>query len=44
MTSENARLEMLREHLMLMVPTVKKAENSQRIIKSDGYLPAVDDE
>jgi len=37
MTSENARLEMLKEHLSDIVPAIEKAEMQQRIIKSDGY-------
>jgi len=43
MTSENQRLEMLRDHLAEIVPTVRKAELIQRIVKSDGYLPAIED-
>jgi Lon protease-like protein len=43
MTSENARLELLREHLAMMVPTVRKAEIMQRIIRSDGYSRSIED-
>jgi len=43
LTTENLRLEMLRDHLAGIVPTVRKAELTQRIIRSDGYLPAIDD-
>ena len=37
LTSENARLEMLKDHLQEIVPAIEKAEMQQRIIKSDGY-------
>ena len=43
MTSENQRLEILRDHLAEIVPTVRKAELIQRIVQSDGYLTAVED-
>lgn len=40
--NENSRLELLRDHLADIVPTIRKAETIQRIVKSDGYLPAVE--
>ena len=43
LTSENQRLEVLRDHLAEIVPTVRKAELVQRIVKSDGYLPSIED-
>ena len=43
MTTENQRLELLRDHLAEIVPTVRKAELIQRIVKSDGYLPSIED-
>ena len=42
LTTENARLELLRDHLAAMVPTVRKAEMMQRIIRSDGYIISED--
>lgn len=42
MTSENERLEFLLDHLQEILPTVKKAELTQRIIMNDGYLPPED--
>ncbi|NQW30284.1 MAG: LON peptidase substrate-binding domain-containing protein [Ignavibacteria bacterium] len=41
MTSENQRLEVLLNHLTEIIPTVRQAETLNRIIRSDGYLPAV---
>jgi len=43
MTSENTRLEFLRDHLSMMVPTVRKAETVQRIIRSDGYSRSIEE-
>ena len=43
LTNENTRLELLRDHLTEIVPTVRRAELVQRVIKSDGYLPATED-
>ena len=42
LTSENQRLEMLRDHLAEIVPTIRRADVHQRIIQSDGYLPATE--
>lgn len=42
MTTENERLEFLLDHLQEIVPTVKRAELTQRIIMNDGYLPPED--
>ncbi len=41
--SENERLELLRDHLMQIVPTIRQAEHVQRIIRSDGYLKAIEE-
>lgn len=41
-SEENARLEMLRDHLAEIVPTIRRAETVQRIVSSDGYLPSID--
>jgi ATP-dependent Lon protease len=40
-SDENARLEMMRDHLAEIVPTIRRAETVQRIVQNDGYLPAV---
>ena len=42
LTTENSRLELLRDHLASIVPTIRQAELIQRVVKSDGYLPAID--
>lgn len=39
LTSENGRLEMLYDHLIEIVPTIRQAEMVQKIIASDGYFP-----
>ncbi|CAN5407326.1 hypothetical protein BH10BAC6_BH10BAC6_18570 [soil metagenome] len=39
LTSENGRLEMLYDHLIEIVPTIRQAEVVQKIIASDGYFP-----
>jgi Lon protease-like protein len=43
LTSENSRLELLRDHLKQIVPTIRRAEHVQRIIRSDGYLKAIEE-
>lgn len=40
-SSENARLDMLHGHLTELLPMIRKAEAVQRVVQSDGYLPAV---
>ena len=39
--SENARLELLHDHLADLLPMIKKAEAVQRVEQSDGYIRAV---
>lgn len=41
MTSENQRLEVLLNHLTEIIPSVRQAETLNRIIRSDGYMPAI---
>lgn len=38
LTSENDRLELLLSHLKDVVPTIRKAEQIQKIVQSDGYF------
>lgn len=42
MTSEVERLEYLHDHLAAIIPSVQKAELTQRIIQNDGYLAPED--
>jgi hypothetical protein len=36
--SERQRLEMLRDYLVVVVPRLRKFEEVERIVRSDGYL------
>jgi ATP-dependent Lon protease len=38
MTSENKRLSFIKNHLKNLLPTLKKAEQIDRIIQNDGYI------
>ena len=40
-SSENARLELLHDHLEELLPMIVKAEHVQRVVQSDGYLRAI---
>lgn len=40
LTSENSRLEVLLAHLEHLLPSIREAHVVQRIVRSDGYLPA----
>ncbi|MFZ9870649.1 MAG: LON peptidase substrate-binding domain-containing protein [Candidatus Kapaibacteriota bacterium] len=42
LTSERVRLEVLHDHLSELLPTLRKADLVQRIVRNDGYLPAID--
>lgn len=39
--SEQARLELLHEHLQELLPMIKRAEAVQRVVQSDGYMRAI---
>lgn len=40
MRNENARLELLHAHLQSIYPSIRKAEQAQRVIAADGYFSA----
>lgn len=44
LTSERVRLEVLREHLAELLPTLRRADLVQRIVRSDGYMKAIGDD
>ncbi len=43
LTNENDRLELLKDHLTVIVPSIRKAEFVQRIVRSDGYHRALEE-
>jgi hypothetical protein len=38
-STERERLQILRDHLDAMIPRLAQAEEVERVVRSDGYLP-----